>query len=217
VTGGTGLYIRAFLEGLISTGAADPALRAQLGLDHQQAVAEGDPQRLHRRLVETDPETAARVHPNDVRRVTRALEIAQTTGSAPMQVRAAHGFADRPFRVLHLALDLDREILGERIDARCRAMIEGGLLQELRDLLERGYGPELRPMQAIGYRHMIPVAQGSETLANALTALCTDTRRFARRQRTWLRAVEGLCWVDPREPADIAKRVGEFLEPAPAV
>jgi tRNA dimethylallyltransferase len=72
-------------------------------------------------------------------------------------------------------------------------------------------------MQAIGYRHMIPVAQGSETLANALTALCTDTRRFARRQRTWLRAVEGLCWVDPRDPADIAKRVGEFLEPAPAV
>lgn len=216
VTGGTGLYIRAFLEGLISTGAADPALRAQLEREHQQAIAEGDPQRLHRRLAETDPETAAQVHPNDVRRVTRALEIAQTTGTAPMQVRAAHGFADRPFRVLHLALDLDREVLGERIDARCRAMIEGGLLQELRDLLERGYGPELRPMQAIGYRHMIPVAQGSETLANALTVLRTDTRRFARRQRTWLRAVEGLCWVDPRDPADIAKRVGEFMDPAPA-
>ena len=216
VTGGTGLYIRAFLEGLISTGAADPALRAQLEREHQQAIAEQDPQRLHRRLAETDPETAAQVHPNDVRRVTRALEIAQTTGTAPMQVRAAHGFADRPFRVLHLALDLDREVLGERIDARCRAMIEGGLLQELRDLLERGYGPELRPMQAIGYRHMIPVAQGSETLANALTVLRTDTRRFARRQRTWLRAVEGLCWVDPRDPADIAKRVGEFMDPAPA-
>jgi tRNA dimethylallyltransferase len=197
LTGGTGLYIRAFLEGLIATGAADPELRAQLEQEQERALAEGDPHRLHRRLAEIDPEAAARVHPNDVRRVTRALEIASKTGTAATRVREAHGFADRPFRVLHLALDLDRETLGKRIDARCQAMVEGGLLQEMRGLLERGYGPELRPMRAIGYRHMIPVAQGSETLANALLAMRTDTRRFARRQRTWLRAVEDLQWIVP--------------------
>jgi tRNA dimethylallyltransferase len=212
VTGGTGLYIRAFLEGLIPAGAADPALRERLEREHERALAEGDPQRLHRRLAAADPQAAARIHPNDVRRVTRALEIAQASGAAASRVRAAHGFADRPFRVLHLALDLEREVLGERIDARCRAMLQAGLLQEVRELRERGYGPELRPMQAIGYRHMLPVAAGSATLEEALAAMRSDTRRFARRQRTWLRAVSDVCWVDPRDPADLAKRVGEFLE-----
>jgi tRNA dimethylallyltransferase len=216
LTGGTGLYIRAFLEGLIPTGAADPALRQRLEREHEQALAEGDPRRLHRRLAEVDPEAAARIHPNDVRRVTRALEIAAATGAAATRVRAAHGFADRPFRVLHLALDLEREVLGERIDARGRAMLEAGLLREVRELLERGYGPELRPMQAIGYRHVLPVARGAATLEQALAAMCTDTRRFARRQRTWLRAVPDVCWVDPRDPADLAKRVGEFLEASAA-
>jgi tRNA dimethylallyltransferase len=216
LTGGTGLYIRAFLEGLIPTGDADPDLREQIEREHARAVAERDPHRLHRQLEETDPEAAARIHPNDARRICRALEIARTTGSSTSRVRAAHGFGDRPYRVLHLALDLERDVLGTRIDARCRAMVNGGLLQEMRDLLERGYGPELRPMQAIGYRHMVPVVEGRETLANALSAMCTDTRRFARRQRTWLRAVPEVIWVDPRDPEAIARRVETFLDvPAP--
>ena len=211
LTGGTGLYIRAFLEGLIPTGAADPELRRRIEREHDRAVAEGDPHRLHRQLAESDPESADRIHPNDARRVCRALEIAWTTGSSTSRVQAEHRFGDRPYRVLHLALDLEREALGKRIEARCRAMVDGGLLQEMRNLLERGYGPELRPMQAIGYRHMLPVVEGRDTLANALDAMRTDTRRFARRQRTWLRAVPEVTWVDPRDPAAIAQRVEAFL------
>ena len=126
-------------------------------------------------------------------------------------MRAAHGFADRPYRVLHLALDLDRETLDRRIDARCEKMIESGLLQEVRDLLERGYGPELRPMQAIGYRHVLSVAQGSGTLELCRAEMRTDTRRFARRQRTWLRKVPEAIWVDPREPDAVFERVEKFL------
>jgi tRNA dimethylallyltransferase len=210
LAGGTGLYIRAFLEGLIATGPPDQDLRAQLESEQVAAAAAGDPHRLHRRLEELDPESAARIHPNDARRITRALEIVHGSKSAS-RVRAAHAFRDRPYRALHLALGLERSTLDARIDARCKAMIDAGLLQEMRDLALRGYGPDLRPMQSIGYRHMVPVLQGSDILPNALAAMQRDTRRFARRQLTWLRGVPDRIDVDPRDPDRIFERVEEFL------
>lgn len=213
LTGGTGLYIRAFIEGLIEVSPVDPALRDQLEQEHERALAAGDPGRLHRRLQERDPESASRIHPNDARRLVRALEIAER-GELASQVRAAHGFRDRPYRTLHLALHLDREELGARIDARCAQMIEAGLLWEVRELLERGYGPELRPMQSIGYRHMLPVAAGSVTLEMALEAMRRDTRRFAKRQRTWIRAVREAVWMPADDVEGIVKRVECFLAEA---
>jgi tRNA dimethylallyltransferase len=211
LTGGTGLYLRAVLHGLAVDAPADAGLRADLEAEQERAEKEGDPLRLHRRLEETDPEAAARIPPHDTRRVTRALEIAAETGRPASRVRGAHGFDDAPYRSLHLALDLEREALYARIDARCRAMIEAGLLQELRDLQEAGYGLELRPMQAIGYRHVLPVVRGEDTLANALQAMCRDTRHFARRQLTWLRRVPDAIWVDPSNPEAIVERVAAFL------
>ena len=214
LTGGTGLYIRSFLEGLIATGPPDPALREALEQEHERAVGEGDPYRLHDRLRELDPEAAARIHPNDARRTVRALEIAQGTGRAASALRDAHGFGDRPFRTLHLAIDPGRDAVNERIDARCRAMIEAGLLREVRALRDRGYGPELRPMKAIGYRHMNPVVDGLDTLANAEAAMRRGTRQFARRQRTWLRAVKGVEWLDPGDEPAVLARVERFLTDA---
>jgi len=210
LAGGTGLYIRAFLEGLIPTGPPDQELRAEIEAEQAAATAAGDPHRLHRRLEELDPESAARIHPNDARRITRALEIVRASKSAS-RVRAAHAFRDRPYRVLHLALVLDRATLDARIDARCKAMIDAGLLQEMRELALRGYGPELRPMQSIGYRHMVPVLQGSDILPNALAAMQRDTRRFARRQLTWLRGVPERVEVDAQRPDAIFARVERFL------
>jgi tRNA dimethylallyltransferase len=113
--------------------------------------------------------------------------------------------------VLHLALLRARATLDARIDARCKAMIDAGLLHEMRELAQRGYGPELRPMQSIGYRHMVPVFQGSDILPNALAAMQRDTRRFARRQLTWLRGVPERIEVDPRKPDAIFARVEGFL------
>ncbi len=212
LVGGTGLYIRAFLHGLISDGGADPELRDRLEREHALAVASGDSKRLHRRLEEWDPEAAKRIHPNDVRRIIRALEICEQAGRPASGVRSDHGFADRPYRRHHLAIDPGREILGERIDRRCEQMIDQGLLQEVRRLREAGYGPELRPMQAIGYRHINPVADGSDTLANALVAMQRDTRRFARRQRTWIRKVEEAVWMDPADEGEILASVDRFLK-----
>ena len=212
LTGGTGLYIRAFLDGLIETGRVDPALRERLEQEQRKAAEEGDPTRLHRRLAEFDAEAAGRIHPNDVRRTVRALEILEQSGQRASSVREAHGFRDRPFRVLHLCIDPGRETLAARIDRRAEAMIEAGLLREVRDLRERGYGPELKPMQSIGYRHIQPVVDGADTLVNALAAMKTDTRRFARRQRTWIRAVPGVHWHDPADAEAIVRRVEAFLE-----
>ncbi|MCH2185976.1 tRNA (adenosine(37)-N6)-dimethylallyltransferase MiaA [Myxococcota bacterium] len=212
LTGGTGLYIRAFLSGLVGTGPALNALRDRLEHSHEKAVKEGDPARLHRRLSELDPDAAASIHPNDVRRTIRAMEIIEQSGSAASDLRDQHGFTDRPYQGLQIALDPGRDVLAARIDQRCQQMIDAGLLQEVRRLREMGFGPELRSMQSIGYRHMQPVVDGSDTLANAVVSMQADTRRLARRQRTWLRAVEAVIWADPSEAeAAVLPRVAEFL------
>jgi tRNA dimethylallyltransferase len=216
LTGGTGLYIRAFLDGLVQTGAADGPMRERLEAEQASAAAEGDPARLHRRLVDLDPAAASKIHPNDVRRTVRALEILEQSGQSASSVRAAHAFTDRPFRVLHLAIDPGREALTERINRRAEGMIEAGLLREVRDLRERGYGAELRPMQAIGYRHIQPVVDGADTLVNALASMKVDTRRFARRQRTWLRAIPEVQWLDPAQVDALDASVEGFLQPAGA-
>jgi len=210
LTGGTGLYIRVFLEGIVGGAAPNPELRETLEREHARDVEAGDPDRLHRRLEEVDPGAAQRIHPNDLRRIIRALEIAQS-GELASARRREHGFSDRPFRVLHLAVDPGREALNERIDQRCREMIDAGLLQEVRGLRERGYGSELRPLQSIGYRHLAAVADGADTLANALEAMQRDTRRFARRQRTWLRGVPEARWIDPGDRDEIAAQVEAFI------
>ncbi len=211
LAGGTGLYIRAFLEGLVGAGGANPELREKLEGEHAQAVAAGEPLRLHARLAARDPESGRSIHPKDLRRIVRALELAERGGAPASAQRREHGFRERPYRVLHLALDPGREALGERIDAHCRRRLDRGLLQEVRALVQRGYGFELRTMQAIGYRHMQPVVTGTQTLTGALEAMCRDTRRYARRQRTWLRSVSEAVWVKPEPRAAIEERVEKFL------
>lgn len=211
LTGGTGLYIRAFLHGLVATGAADPDLRAELEGEHQKNVEEGAPHRLHQRLASLDPKAAAGIHPNDVRRTIRALEIITQAGRSAWSVRQDHGFNASPFRSLHLAIDPGREEVTARIAVRCQQMIDGGLLQEVRALRERGYGADLRSMQAIGYRHINPVVDGVDTLKSAAESMISDTRKFARRQRTWLRRVEGVLWMPPSEKEQIATKIEDFL------
>ena len=209
--GGSGLYIRALLEGLSVGVGRDPEFRRALEAEDEHARAQGDPELLHRRLAEIDPTTARALHPNDRVRLVRALELHAATGVAPSVIqRAARG--GRPWRVLQLALDPGREALGLRIDRRCEGMLGNGLLQEVRRLRDLGYGPELPSMRAIGYRHMQPVIEGLETLAGVLEPMQRDTRRFARRQRTWLRGVAGVEWLPPEPLEALVLRVKRFLE-----
>ncbi|NNL67596.1 MAG: tRNA (adenosine(37)-N6)-dimethylallyltransferase MiaA [Myxococcales bacterium] len=213
LVGGTGLYVRAFLEGLVEAGGADPEFRERLERGDREARARGDTGWLHRELEKRDPERARELHPNDAVRLVRAIELSERTGTTAAE-RARAQRAASPFRVLHLAVDPGTDVLDDRIDRRCDAMIEAGLLQEVRDLRKRGYGPELRPLQGIGYRHMHPVVEGSDTLVNAVAAMKLDTRRFARRQRTWLRALPQVRWFHPADGARILAQIEAFLAAA---
>ncbi len=212
VVGGTGLYLRALLEGLTTKVGRDPERRAALEAEHEAAVSAGDPERLHRRLEKLDLVSARRLHPNDALRIIRALEVTALTGRP-----ASESFRDAPatprYEALQLVIDPGRDLLNQRIDERCRKMVEGGLLQEVRNLRELGYGPELASMRAIGYRHMQPVLDGLEILANVVEQIQHDTRQFARRQRTWFRAVAAAVWIDPeRETGEAGERIARFLE-----
>ncbi len=211
LTGGTGLYIQAFLSGLIEAEVHDPELRRGLEREAERARKEGDPDRLHRRLAKMDPASAATIHPHDLRRTLRALEICQGLGIPASQLRGEHRFEQRRYPTLYLVLDPGRRALDERIEKRTRAMIDAGLLREARWLRDHGYGPEMRPLQAIGYRHMAAVVDGLDTLENAAAAMVRDTRRFARRQRTWFRGVSDAVWFDPRQEEAIQKAVDNFL------
>ena len=211
LVGGTGLYIRAFLHGIIEGGAADLALREQLEKEAAEARQAGDAELLHRRLREKDPEAAEKIHPNDERRLIRALELHGRGQGGASALRKEHQFQETPYRSLYVALDPGVALLDERINQRCQHMIDSGLLQELREVYDRGYSADLPALQSIGYRHLAPVAAGSETLRNALAAMQRDTRRFARRQRTWLRAIKEAHWHHPEDESLLERRLKDFL------
>ncbi len=206
VAGGTGLYLRALLRGLFEGPPRDEALRERIS-----AIGErfGDA-RLHRLLARVDPEAAARMRPRDRVRVVRALEVFFATGR-PLSLQQREGA--RPltgFRPLVVGLDPDREALRAAVAARTRRMLREGLLDEVRGLLDRGLSPQLRPLQAIGYRQAVAVVQGRLGAAEAEASIVTDTMRFAKRQMTWFRHQEEVRWF--REAEEARRAVLSWLE-----
>ncbi len=194
VAGGTGMYIRALRRGLDPL-PSDPAVRAGLSRRWEEEGGAA----LHAELARLDPRAAARIHPADRVRVIRALEIAAVSGRPPSALRVSWGGAGR-YPVLFVALDPGREAMYARIERRVDAMIRAGLVEEVRGLLSRGYGPELRPMGALGYRHMVSHLVRGVPLDAAAAAMKRDTRRYAKRQMTWLLSEPDIRWL----PADAA-------------
>ena len=183
------------MDGLSLGGTGgDERLRAEL---NALADEPGGKERLHARLAAVDPETAARLHPNDRRRVIRAIEVYEQTG-VPMS-RQNHAAQERPFRVLPLALDWPRELLYARLETRVHRMMEMGLLSEVRALLESGVAPAAQSMQGIGYKELIPAAMGQDDVNRAVWDIIVHTRHYAKRQGTWLRAEPRCVWLDARD------------------
>ncbi len=197
LVGGTGLYLNAVtLEMNFATVAADEAVRGRL---EEEARGEGGKERLHARLAQVDPESAKRLHVNDVRRVVRALEIYQLTGK-PMADHAANFRAQlREPLLIAVGITLERSKLYERIDARVSAMIEAGWLDEVARLRDGGVPEEGQAMQAIGYRELLSVVRGETILKNAVPAIQQATRQYAKRQLTWFRHDPRVHWFDRAE------------------
>lgn len=202
VVGGTGLYIRALLHGVVEAPGRDDALRARL---EEEARALGRPV-VHARLAAVDPEAAARIRPNDLVRVVRALEMA-SGGRTQSERFREHAFAEDRYRALLLALDPPRAELHRRIDARVEAMFAGGILEEARALVAR-FGDRVPPRLPIGYAAAVEVVRGECDVAEAVRRVQAETRRYARRQLVWLRRERGVEWLPPPwDPEALAHRV----------
>jgi tRNA dimethylallyltransferase len=202
VVGGTGLYVRALLHGVVPAPGRDPALRARL---EEEAARLGRPA-LHARLAGIDPDAAARIRPNDLVRIVRALEIA-AGGRRPSELHAAHAFREDRYDAVLVALDPPREALHARIDARVREMFAGGILDEARALLGRA-GDAVPPKLPIAYAEAIAVVRGALDLEEAIRRVQVAHRRYARRQVIWLRRERGVAWIRPPYDVDaLARRV----------
>ncbi len=211
VVGGTGLYIRALMKGLFHGPPADLELRERL-LTKEAEYGEGS---LYADLARLDPEAAIKIHPNDLRRTVRALEVYYLRDRKMSVLQQEHGFADRPFPFRLLFLVRGRSELYHRIDRRVDAMIEGGLEDEVKRLLLKGYERDLVSMQALGYQHFMEFFHHKRGIAETIELLKRDTRRFAKRQFTWFRREPEACWIDIsglEDPSKIVERIKKYIE-----
>ena len=191
VVGGTGLYIRTLVRGLCPAPPADPEVRAEL----MQMSQDQGRDRLHAELIRVDPETAARLHPNDEAKVIRALEVYRLSGQPMSAVQRDHGFQEAPFSTLLIGLQRSKEELYRRIEERIDWQLAHGMVQETRALLDRGYRRDSGAMTGLGYRHVAAHVSGECDYAEMVRLFKRDTRRFAKRQMTWFRKEPGVHWI----------------------
>ncbi len=191
VVGGTGLYIRTLVRGLCPAPPSDPEVRAEL----IQMSREQGRDRLHAELIRVDPETAARLHPNDEAKVMRALEVYRLSGQPMSAVQRDHGFQEAPFSTLLIGLQRSKEELYRRIEERIDWQLAHGMVQETRALLDRGYRRDGGAMTGLGYRQVAAHVSGECDYAEMVRLFKRDTRRFAKRQMTWFRKEPGVHWI----------------------
>jgi tRNA dimethylallyltransferase len=207
VVGGTGLYIRALLGGLIKGPGADDSLRQTLREEMKQ---KGKPH-LYEKLKEKDEKAAAQINPHDGVRIIRALEVIELTGRSIVDHQEAHRFREQPYEALKIGLVLSRERLKTRIADRVDHMMANGFVEEVERLLAMGYHSSLKPMQSLGYRHICDYLAGNENLGEAIHFIKRDTYRYAKRQMTWFTADKEIVWFDPDDFDGSAGRIGQFL------
>ena len=209
VVRGTGLYIRTLSQGLFPSPKIDPSVRERL----KEESKEKGGAFFFDRLSRVDPKTASQLHPNDLFRILRALEVFDCTGVPISFLREQHRFGERPYVTLKIGLEMDRKALYERIDQRVDQMIQRGFLQEVESLMGMGYGAELKPMRGLGYKQMVQFILNKVDWDEAVRQMKRDTRHYARRQWTWFKADQEVRWYDvsvARE--EILREVGSFLK-----
>ncbi|MFA5181136.1 MAG: tRNA (adenosine(37)-N6)-dimethylallyltransferase MiaA [Syntrophales bacterium] len=207
IVGGTGLYIRVLLGGLLPGPGPDEGLRG----NYKDLMALHGKDYLYEELRIRDPAAALAIEPNDAVRIIRALEYFQATGCSITAAQGRHGFQDKSYNFIKIGIFSDRDSLFERIDARASAMIAAGLVEETRELQARGYHEDLKPMQSLGYKHIFNYLKGICSLEEARALMARDTRKYAKRQITWFRAEKDMIWMSPDDMPGIEGQIAGFL------
>jgi tRNA dimethylallyltransferase len=202
--GGSGLYLKALIEGFFQGPQADEDIRKKLKREAQEL---GEPH-LFNRLREVDPQAAERIHPHDLVRIIRALEVYELTGRPISTWQRGGDYEPFPMHFAKIGLNLERDKLYQRINRRTDQMISAGLLQEVKRLKERGFTPQLKALRSVGYQELFDYLEGKFDLLSAIEKIKMNTRRYAKRQLTWFRKDEEVTWLD----AEHDNLIGEILK-----
>ncbi len=196
ITGGTGFYIQAVLRD-IDFSESDG--KSDIRSAYEKLAEERGPQALHAILAEKDPEAAREIHPNNLKRVIRALEFYDQTGTPISRHNEEQRAKDSPYCYLYFVLNDERKQLYDRIDRRVDQMIRAGLVDEVRSLKARGLTENNVSMKGLGYKELFPYLDGKCTLSEAVEIIKRDTRHFAKRQITWFKRENGIIWINKNE------------------
>ncbi len=207
IAGGTGLYVRALLGGLVDLPGRNDVLRAK----YEKTLEECGAEALFATLAAQAPEAEQHVDRRNPRRVIRALEVLELTGKPIWQWQDEHRFAEKPYRALRFAIDASTEWLRPRVEQRTRQMLENGLIEEVRSLLRRFPDAAPKAFEAIGYRQVLAVINGEAAESELASAIATATVRYARKQRMWLRKEHDIKWIAPGELDSVVATTADFL------
>ena len=208
LVGGAGLYFRAIVDGLFEGPGANPALRERLEQEARQLGVEA----LRERLRTCDPVSAKRIHPNNIVRVIRALEVYELTGTPMSEHQQQWHQGNQRYPFIAFCLTMPRALLYRRIEQRVDVMLADGLIAEVESLLAAGYARDTVALQSFGYKELITYLDGNWTYTEAVAQLKQNTRRFAKRQLTWFRKDTRIEWIDRNAIPDIVARLLEKIE-----
>jgi len=209
--GGTALYTKALAEGLFD----GPGSNAQFRRELKDRATRVGSEVLHEELAQVDPEAASKIHPNDLRRIVRALEVFELTGEPISGFQQQFGRANPEYNSHYVCLRRKREDLHQRINGRVKEMIRAGLVDEVRGLLALPGGLSMQAAQALGYQEIIAHLSGLMSLEDTIEAIKINTRRFAKRQMTWFRRFPDVNWLDAEtedKVEDLAERARQAFE-----
>lgn len=207
LVGGTGLYLKGLTDGVFEMEPIDPAIRRKI---HKRLKEEGQ-EVLYKELTEHDPASADKIHPNDTHRTLRALEVYESSGLSWSEHLTRYEKKPSMHVLLKIGLMCDRDLLYQRINARTEEMLQCGLLDEVKNLLDMGYDCTLNSMQSIGYRHMCNYIEGKWSLDKTKELLARDTRHYAKRQLTWFKKDQEIQWSSPDNESKIMALISKAL------
>ena len=207
VVGGTGLYLDALLGGLLRAPGADGELRDS----YRKDAAQYGKAYLYERLKSMDATAAGRIHPNDLVRTIRALEVMEHTGESIINIQGEHRFGNSIYDYVKIGLNIDRSLLYDRINDRVEKMVANGLVEEVERLMDMGYDESVRPMQSMTYRNVISCIRGKQSREDMLRLIKRDTRHYARRQLTWFKRDTTIKWFAPQDENMISRAAKEFV------